>query len=292
MKKTYLLLLALSFCVIDGIFAQTEQKDYYPLIPETGEKQWDIRFDFYYGDSRYEIARLGNEIEFEGQTYRELTVLYDELNYTVPFGLLREEGKKVYLRRYSTAIPHIMEEEVYYDFNLQVGDLFKVGYSDEYEPEYIQLMAIEEVVLEDGSVRNKYVFNEGWLMDEPEVWIEGIGSLSGIDRRYIPGWTASGFAYLQCYFEDETLLWTDGECWDETEENLSENICLHPNPTHGMVYVDAENLQKVEVLNLYGQMVQCQESSAIDLFGLSAGVYVVRIMDGEGHVEVHKVVKE
>ena len=38
MKKTYLLLLALSFCVIDGIFAQTEQKDYYPLIPETGEK--------------------------------------------------------------------------------------------------------------------------------------------------------------------------------------------------------------------------------------------------------------
>lgn len=292
MKKTYLLLLALSFCVLDGIFAQTEQKDYYPLIPETGEKQWDIRFDFYYGDSRNEIARLGNEIEFEGQTYRELTVLYDELNYTVPFGLLREEGKKVYLRRYSTAIPHIMEEEVYYDFNLQVGDWFSVG--DEVEPGFIQVMAIEEVVLEDGSVRNKYVFNEGWGVnpEEPEVWIEGIGSLSGIHWRYIPGWTASGFAYLQCYFEDETLLWTDGECWDDTEENLSENISLYPNPTNGILYVDAENLQKVEVLNLFGQKVQSQGGSTIDLSGLGNGVYFVKVTDEEGRVEVRKVVKE
>lgn len=292
MKKTYLLLLALSFCVIDGIFAQTEQKDYYPLIPETGEKQWDIRFDFYYGESRNEIARLGNEIEFEGQTYRELTVLYDELNYTVPFGLLREEGKKVYLRRYSTAIPHIMEEEVYYDFNLQVGDWFSVG--DEVEPGFIQVMAIEEVVLEDGSVRNKYVFNEGWGVnpEEPEVWIEGIGSLSGIHWRYIPGWTASGFAYLQCYFEDETLLWTDGECWDDTEENLSENISLYPNPTNGILYVDAENLQKVEVLNLLGQKVQSQGGSTIDLSGLGNGVYFVKVTDEEGRVEVRKVVKE
>lgn len=290
MKKTYLLLLALSFCVIDGIFAQTEQKDYYPLIPETGEKQWDIRFDFYYGDSRYEIARLGNEIEFEGQTYRELTVLYDELNYTVPFGLLREEGKKVYLRRYSTAIPHIMEEEVYYDFNLQVGDLFEVGYGD--EPEYIQLMDIEEIVLEDGSVRNKFVFNMGWEEGFPEVWIEGIGSLSGISWRFIPGWTASGFAKLKCYFEDDNLIWTDGECWDDTEENLFESISLHPNPTNGILYVDAENLQKVEVLNLLGQMVQCQESSAIDLSGLGNGVYFVKVTDEEGRVEVRKVVKE
>ena len=292
MKKIFLLWLVLPFCVMDGIFAQTEQKDYYPLIPETGEKQWDIRFDFYYGESRNEIARLGDEIEFEGQTYRELTVLYDELNYTVPFGLLREEGKKVYLRRYSTAIPHIMEEEVYYDFNLQVGDWFSVG--DEVEPGFIQVMAIEEVVLEDGSVRNKYVFNEGWGVnpEEPEVWIEGIGSLSGIHWRYIPGWTASGFAYLQCYFEDDNLIWTDGECWDDTEENLFESISLHPNPTNGFLYVDAENLQKVEVLNLLGQKVQSQGCSTIDLSELGNGVYFVKVTDEEGRVEVRKVVKE
>ena len=62
MKKTYLLLLALSFCVIDGIFAQTEQKDYYPLIPETGEKQWDTRRDFIWGESDYYICWFGDNI--------------------------------------------------------------------------------------------------------------------------------------------------------------------------------------------------------------------------------------
>ena len=293
MKKTFLVLLALSFCMMDGLFAQQTDatREYITLIPVEGEKQWDMRFDFYYGVSLYEIGRLGDEIEYEGQTYRELSVEYDgEYHQTVRIGLFREEDKKVYVRYYSTAVPHITDEKLYYDFNLQVGDLFEVGYID--EPEYIQLMAIEEVVLEDGSVRNKFVFNEGWEYDFPEVWIEGVGSLSGINWRYSPGLTASGFAKLMCYFEDDDLVWTGGECWDDIEENLSENISLHPNPTNGMLYVDAENLQKVEVLNLFGQMVMSQEGSAVDLSGFGAGVYFVKITDGEGHVEVRKVVKE
>ena len=265
---------------------------YYPLIPKTGEKQWDIRFDFYYGDSRYEIARLGDEIEFEGQTYRELTVLYDELNYTVPFGLLREEGKKVYLRRYSTAIPHIMDEEVYYDFNLQVGDLFEVGYGD--EPEYIQVMAIEEVVLDDGSVRNKYVFNEGWGVnpEEPEVWIEGIGSLSGINWRYIPGWTASGFAYLQCYFEDDNLVWTDGECWDDVEETVAEQVSVYPNPAKENVFIKGIEPAEVQVYNVLGQLVKTvQGTNEINISNLKQGVYFVSIITENKERFIRKIVK-
>ena len=263
---------------------------YYPLIPESGERQWDMRFVFYYGDSQYEIARLGDKIEYEGQTYRELTVLYDELNYIVPFGLLREEGKKVYLRRYSTAIPHIMEEEVYYDFNLQVGDLFEVGYGD--EPEYIQVMAIEEVVLDDGSVRNKYVFNEGWGVnpEEPEVWIEGIGSLSGINWRYIPGWTASGFAYLQCYFEDDNLVWTDGECWDDVEETAAELVSVYPNPAKENVLIKGIEATEVEVYNALGQLVKTvRDANEINVIGLPEGVYMMRITDIEGKKHVARV---
>ena len=290
MKKTYLLLLALSFCVMDGLLAQTEQKDYYPLIPKTGEKQWDVKNVFIWDAVEYQVIRLAEEIELDGILYRKMTYEDDGIYYSTGLaGAVREEDKKVYIRWWHPGLQYYLEENVYYDFNLQVGDWFSVG--DEEEPWYIQLMAIEEVVLEDGTTRNKFVFNEGWEED-PEVWIEGIGSLAGVHRRYTPGLMSSSFSYLQCYFEDDNLIWTDGECWDDTEENLSENISLHPNPTHGMVYVDAENLQKVEVLNLYGQMVQCQESSAIDLSKFGNGVYFVRITDGEGHVEVRKVVKE
>ena len=288
MKTTRLYTLLALLLMAGGSMQAQGTKEYYPLIPESGERQWDIRFNFYYGVSQYEIARLGDEIEFEGQTYRELTVLYDELNYTVPFGLLREEGKKVYLRRYSTAIPHIMEEEVYYDFNLQVGDLFEVGYVD--EPEYIQLMAIEEVILEDGSVRNKYVFNEGWLMEEPEVWIEGIGSLSGIDWRYIPGWAASGFAYLQCYFEDENLVWTDGECWDDVEETVAEQVSVYPNPAKKNVLIKGIEPTEVQVYNALGQLVKTvRDANEIPVTDLLEGVYLLRITDVEGKVYTNKI---
>ena len=292
MKTTRIYTLLALLLLAGGFMQAQETKEYYPLIPESGERQWDIRFDFYYGVSRYEITRLGDEIEYEGQTYRELTVLYDELNYTVPFGLLREEDKKVYLRRYSTAIPHIMEEEIYYDFNLQVGDLFEVGYSDEYEPEYIQLMAIEEVVLDDGSVRNKYVFNEGWGVnpEEPEVWIEGIGSLSGIHWRYIPGWMASGFAYLQCYFEDDNLVWTDGECWDDVEEIVAEQVSVYPNPAKENVLIKGIEPTEVQVFNAFGQLVKTvRGTNEIDLSGLVDGVYMLRIRDKEGRIFLEKV---
>ena len=292
MKKTYLLLLALSFFVMDVLLAQTEQKDYYPLIPETGEKQWDTRRDFIWGESDYLIWWLGDDIELDGVLYRKMHYVLEGSGYhfTGLEGAFREEDKKVFVRGWDSGLQHFNEERLYYDFDLQVGDSFNVcSYS---EPCFIQVVAIEEVEMEDGTLRKKIVFNDGWGGEENETWIEGVGSLAGVSHRFDPNLVGSFFSHLQCYFEEGNLNWTDGECWDDTEENLSENICLHPNPTRGMVYVDAENLQKVEVLNLYGQRVQCQESSAIDLFGLSAGVYVVRITDGEGHVEVRKVVKE
>lgn len=268
-----------------------ETKEYYPLIPESGERQWDMRFDYYYGDSQYEIARLGDEIEFEGQTYRELTVLYDNLNYTVLYGLLREENKKVYLRCWSPGLQHFMEEEVYYDFNLQVGDLFEVGYGD--EPEHIQLMAIEEVVLEDGTVRNKFVFDIGWEKD-PEVWIEGIGSLAGIDWRYVPGWTASGFSHLQCYFEDNDLVLTNGECWDDVEEvgssTGSGTLTVFPNPAENFVKIDGIETVEAQVYNTLGQLVKTvRGTNEIDLSGLAGGVYLLRIMDADGKVYTNKI---
>ena len=289
--KIYALLVLL--LMAEGVMQAQGTKEYYPLIPESGERQWDMRFDYYYGDSQYEIARLGDEIEFEGQTYRELTVLYDNLNYTVPFGLFREEDKKVYLRRYSTAIPHVMEEEVYYDFNLQVDDLFEVGYGYGNEPEYIQLMAIEEVVLEDGSVRNKFVFDVGWK-DDPEVWIEGVGSLFGINWRFIPGWTASGFAKLKCYFENDNLVWTGGECWDDVDETAAEQVSVFPNPAKDFVRIEGTEPAEVQVYNALGQLVKTvRGTNNVCVEGLPKSIYMLRITDAEGKNHMARVaVKE
>ena len=184
-----------------------------------------------------------------------------------------------------------MEEEVYYDFNLQVDDLFEVGYGYGNEPEYIQLMAIEEVVLEDGSVRNKFVFNDGW--EDPEVWIEGVGSLAGVANRFDPDLMSSSFSYLKCYFENDDLVWTDGECWDNVEEAITEQVGLYPNPANDMVRIEGITASEVQVYNAFGRMVKTvQNSNEISVKELERGVYFVTIITGDGRRVVRKVVNE
>jgi len=288
MKKIFLLWLVLPFCVMDGVLAQPidATRKYVPLVPETGAKQWDTRRDFIWEYSDYQLCWFGDNIELDGVMYRTMMSMLGNSSYVGVQGAFREEDKKVYVRFWSPGLQYFMEEMLYYDFGLQVGDTFPVGDSE------ITVDSIVEVTMEDGSVRNAIVFNYGWGGNEQETWIEGIGSLAGITHRYDPELVGSFFSHLQCYFEDDNLIWTDGECWDDTEENLFESISLHPNPTNGILYVEAENLQKVEVLNLLGQKVQSQGGSTIDLSGLGNGVYFVKVTDEEGRVEVRKVVKE
>jgi hypothetical protein len=138
------------------------------------------------------------------------------------------------------------------------------------------------------------VFNEGWGVnpEEPEVWIEGIGSLSGINWRYIPGWTASGFAYLQCYFEDDNLVWTDGECWDDVEETAAEQVSVYPNPAKENVFIKGIEPAEVQVYNALGQLVKTvQGTNEINISNLKQGVYFVSIITENKERFIRKIVK-
>ena len=43
--------------LIGGVVQAQETKDYYPLIPKSGEKQWDTRVEFIWGATEYEVYR-------------------------------------------------------------------------------------------------------------------------------------------------------------------------------------------------------------------------------------------
>ena len=271
MKTTRLLTLLALLLMAGGMMMQAQE--YHPLIPKNGNKQWDVCLDEY---SDYWVMRLGDEIDFEGKHYRELRYeVYDQNHTTGLFCLMREENKKVYIRVCVNGGQQYGEEKLYYDFNLQVGDLFDASYYG-VEPEYIELMAIEEVVMEDGSVRNKYIFNEGW--EGSEVWIEGVGSLAGINWRYIPSWAGTVSAQLQCYFEDEALVWTGGTCWDNATENAAENFDLYPNPTNGITHIEGITVSELQIYNTFGQLVNTiHGTNELSVTGLAEGVYLLRI---------------
>ena len=73
--------------------------------------------------------------------------------------------------------------------------------------------------------------------------------------------------------------------------HLTEKISVYPNPTYGQVYVSTEDVVRVEVYDMYGQLLKCREhDNNIDLSDLADGVYVLRVYTSVGVCE-KKVVK-
>ena len=265
---------------------------YYPLIPKSGEKRWDARRDFILGESDYMISWLGDDIELDDVLYRKMHYVLEGNGYyyTGLEGAFREEGKKVYVRGWDSGLQHFNEERLYYDFDLQVGDSINVcSYND---PCFIQLVAIEEVEMADGTLRKKFVFNDGWGGYENETWIEGVGSLAGVTHRFDPNLVGSFFSHLQCYFEDDNLVWTDGECWDDLEEDAVESVGLYPNPASDIVRVEGLTAAEVQIYNSLGQLVKTvRNTNEIPVADLPQGVYLLHIADAEGIVYTNKITK-
>ena len=280
--KNFRLFALLAFLLMArGALQAQGTKEYYPLIPETGEKQWDIRRDFIWGESDYLIYWFGDDIELDGVMYRTMLGILDTPYHSGVIGALREEDKKVYARWWSSGLQYYREEVLYYDFGLQVGDWFSVG--DEDEPWYIMVESIDEVTMGDGSVRNAIVFNEGWG-NEKETWIEGIGSLSGVTHRYDPNLFGSYFSHLQCYFEDDDLVWTGGACWDDVEEIAAEQVSVYPNPARENITIKSVEDAKVQVYNTLGQLIKETNDNVLDLSDQEAGTYIIKVITPSGTI--------
>ena len=69
------------------------------------------------------------------------------------------------------------------------------------------------------------------------------------------------------------------------------NVNVYPNPSYGMVNIDAAQVDKVEVLDLYGRTLATYEGqNSIDLTRCATGTYTLRITLPEG-VVIRKVIK-
>ena len=70
-------------------------------------------------------------------------------------------------------------------------------------------------------------------------------------------------------------------------------MSIVPNPASGTITVTGENLRKVEIHNLLGQLVassNCDgDSVTINLQSLSKGVYLVTATDRDGRQHVRKL---
>ncbi len=75
-------------------------------------------------------------------------------------------------------------------------------------------------------------------------------------------------------------------------EVSDQNVSLYPNPTSGMLYINAADVQSVSVIDINGRTVMSQNNgSAIDMSNLPNGTYFVRTLTANG-TSIQKVVKK
>ena len=100
------------------------------------------------------------------------------------------------------------------------------------------------------------------------------------------------------------FAWVAGEDYPVFGEELRDfmnsiesnfNVTLYPNPTSGQVKIESNNIQRVTVYNMFGQLVIDREVNAdeavIDMTGFAAGVYMVRIATIDGVATKNVIVK-
>ena len=76
------------------------------------------------------------------------------------------------------------------------------------------------------------------------------------------------------------------------EDHLSQNIKIYPNPTTDIVSINGlDNILKIKVFDLKGQLVKEVESDVVNLKETQKGTYIVNFYT-DSNVYSHKILKK
>ncbi len=61
------------------------------------------------------------------------------------------------------------------------------------------------------------------------------------------------------------------------------DISVYPNPTDGIIFIKADNIQKIEIMDMTGRIIhEVTHNNKLDLSGKESGTYVMRIYTNKG----------
>lgn len=217
---------------------------------------------------------------------------YSESIYVnpIPIALLRSEGQRVY--KWNDAVS---DEELLYNFDVVVGDIFEVHADIFPVPMYVQ--SINNTTL--GSSQRK-VISLATSMEEPALEvIEGVGHIRGLwapfeenfDCNYwLECYSIDGVTYDVDMFDSPWLLLTEGNCEYSlgTSELASSLFKLYPNPvTHDLI-IKSYSLSSIAIVNSLGESVFNKEKinpiEIIDFSSFGSGLYFCHGFDSNDHI--------
>lgn len=223
--------------------------------------------------------------------------LYDKDHVTNTHEYIYDEDAKVYWWNKS-----LEEFTVLYDFAAEVGNEWEIKVG-----ENSITMHVEAV---DNVEYNGRVFKSLTVSDADDVFggtiVCGIGHLTSFfPERLLNDKSDYEVDGIRCCWNEGELVYKEGneDCdaiYDALfmgiEEQGAGSCAVYPNPTSGMIRVEAENIQNVSIYNILGEKVFENEAFG-DTFEYNfssqkAGIYIIKVSLGDGTELYERIVKE
>jgi hypothetical protein len=291
MKWKFYILLFLFNSILDEMTAQIEFMDF--------QYQWTeyyissgIQGTYHFSESN---TFDSTAIEINGKIYHERLTSNlptgDDWNHTQMYYRADDTGK-VYVSYFG------FETQVL-DYSLNVNDtIFGT----------LVVIAVDSIELLNGEKRKQLTLKCTFDDDPPtgfgyKYWIEGLGSTHGLYSAYYSpfeecAFDADGYITL-CISRNDTLLYDNPEydsCWYlpvATKEPNFENITISPNPASTAISIDETDhvIQKVSIIDLFGNIIFKGNELIVDISFLPAGYYFIQILFENEQVVMKRFVK-
>jgi len=298
--KNKLIILLLLFVTL-----QTNAQDYHKLL-DTG-KVW---YDVHIGEFGYIYAE-NNTPDYNNMYYANDTAYLPIGPHPYAISLIVREDtitKKVYKRSFTDHNTPLYPEDIIYDFSLQEGDSI-------YYPSVTNICSgtgwfyIDSIrtISYFGTERNVFYLNNHYPNAPNTIWIEGIGSLGGVQyfNAFPMIWECGELTC--CYHNDELLYQSaNGEHWGCSFENVdidelvNNTIRIYPNPANQSFTIDLSAGGEAETLilrlyDIYGKCVKQKKIHSIkeqtNISTLPYGLYLLKISSDNKTLYSNKIIK-
>jgi hypothetical protein len=281
MRATFFLLFAcIGFC-------QAQTSLYHPF-PDSNAVWGYSRHNSSGLANIYKTILTSSDTVINSITYRKV------LTDSVYSGAMRQD---ITLRTVYYVPADSLNEQLLYDFNLQVGDTFPPSLTGCYP--YVFVSGIDSTNLFGNGYRKS--FNQGGSAQGPPL-IEGVGSSAGI---LAPSCLQIGMFYqLDCFSVNDTLLYWTGAPWaacvlpGSVEEIIPHaGVTLFPNPVNDHFTLSNNDKQAAELVlfDMTGRIIFNKEfvrNIKVDTKSYADGVYFYQVKNKSGQISAGKFVKQ
>lgn len=196
--------------------------------------------------------------------------------------LLREEGKKVYMRQNNSAT-----EGLIYDWGVEEGDQLDIYVFSVDGTLSAEVTAVEYLSTPLGEKRKIILTGEYGTQD---VWIEDMGSVSGLPHsgNYLLGLSCGNYEYICMHWNGELMVMNEkyDDCFVSGIQSIEDvkalGISAYPNPVRNSLIIEYPFHQgEMSIVNLQGQTLMRQDldfgTNNIACGNLLSGFYLLRL---------------